>query len=1220
MKQIIEKIFAFILVCIILISSCSNTVLALTEISSAYLENLGKVQYHLKYYKESQGIYSYIICTVVGHYYHGNFCPAYCLDKTLDGVGDVGSYTVDFTEMIKNEKLWRVIKNGYPYRKANEMGLSSDYDAYAVTKFAVYCVTGQSNLDYFYAEDDDYEARAMLAELKRLVNTGNNGTESQTKNLKIVKTADFAEDGDYYSVKYKVQSDVSINNYKVKSLTGFPDGSIVTDVYGNPQSVFGGGDQFKIRIPKSKLNSDISGKISVEAEGKIYPIFYGKTRQAGTQNYVTVADSNGLLTAETTFNVSLNKSKIIIQKKDTDTKKPIAGVSFSLMDSNKKTIKTGVTNSSGELEFSGLYQGKYYVKETKTTDNYELNGEERPVNLEYNKSFVVLMFNKHKTGNLKIIKTDKDNGSPIANVTFDLFSEEENKVIKTYKTDDKGEVNDINLRTGKYKLTEKNTNQWYKPIENKQIEIKANTTTEVKIQNELKKGNAKIEKVDSENTSIKIPNVKFEIYDQNMKKLEEITTNNQGIAYTSQYPLRDYQKLYIKEKEANSAYKLDTKTYEVTLKENSTSNITISNLRKKGKIKIVKVDKDDNQIFLDGVEFKIKNSKGDIVGVLVTNQLGEAESNNLPIDEEYTIVETNTKENYVLNNEPQKIKLEEDKISTLKFENEKKKGTIKILKVDKDNNEVFLKGVEFNILNSKGTIVDTVTTNEKGEAESIRLPIDDEYSAIETKTKDVYKLNNEAQIAKLEENQTTLLTFENEKRKGKIKIIKVDKDNNEVFLEGVEFNILNSNGEIVDTISTNEVGEAESKNLPIDDEYTVKEVKTKENYVLTEEPQKAIVKENETTELKFENEKKKGKIQIIKVDKDDNKVFLEGVKFNILNSNEEIVDTLTTDENGQAESKNLPIDDEYSVIETETLEKYLLTEDAQTALLEENEITSLTFENEKKKGQIKIIKTSKDDNVGTGETAGTPLKDVEFEVYDEKNKVIEVLKTDEEGTAISSKLPLGIYKVKETKTNEWYILDEQYHNAKISENDEIVVLNLENESVKPNVELEKTGQEKAEPNEEIKYEFDIKNTSNTTLENFEFVDKIPTDYIKVDKIETGTYKNAEKYDVYYKSNMTNDYVLAMEDLPSTENHQVDFKKELADNEYVTEIKLDFKTVEKGFEVTKSPELYAKVKENVKSEDTFINESYVGGEYKGYRVTDESKWKTMCYKFLPLTGM
>lgn len=1036
MKQIIEKIFALILLCIILISSCSNTVLALTEISSAYLQSLGRAEYHLKYYKEDKGIYSYVICTVVGHYYQGNFCPAYCLDKTLDGVGDVGSYTVDFTEMMKNEKIWRVIKNGYPYRKANEMGLSSDYDAYAVTKFAVYCVTGQSNLDYFYAEDDDYEAQAMLAELKRLVNTGNNGTESQTKNLKVVKSADFAEDGDYYSVKYKLESNVSISNYKVKNITGFPEGTLVTDANGNPKSSFGGGEQFKIRIPKSKLNSDISGKISVEAEGKIYPIFYGKTRQAGTQNYVTMADSNGLLNAETTFNVSLNKSKIIIEKKDEDTKSPISGVTFALMDSNKKTIKTGVTNSDGKLEFSGLYQGKYYVKETKTIDKYNLDEQENTINLEYNKTVTIPIFNKHISGNLKIIKTDKDKGTPMANVQFDLYSEEFSKVIGTYTTNEKGEINVNNIRTGNYTLTEKNTDKWYNPIENKQIEIKANNTTEIKVQNELKKGNVKIEKVDSENNSVKIPNVKFEIFDQNMKKLEEVTTNNEGIAYTSNYVIRDYQKLYIKEKETNSSYKLDTKTYEVALKENSTSNITISNLRKKGKIKVIKVDKDNNEILLDGIEFNILNSSGDIVETIVTNERGEAESKDLPIDEEYKVIETKTKENYVLTEESQTVKLEEDQIMT----------------------------------------------------------------------------------------------------------------------------------------------------------------------------------------LKFENEKKKGKIQIIKVDKDDNKVLLEGVKFNILNSKKEVVDSLITDENGQAESKNLPIDEEYVVLETETLEKYVLTDEPQTAVLEENQITTLTFENEKRKGQIKIVKTSKDDNVVTGEKTGTPLKDIEFEVYDEKNKVVEKLKTDEEGLAMTSRLPLGNYKVKEIKTGEWYILDEQYHNAKISKNEEIVVLNLKNESVKPKVEIEKTGPEKAEPNEEIKYEFDIKNTSNTKLDNFEFVDKIPTDYIKVDKIETGTYKNAEKYDVYYKSNMTKDYILLMEDLPSTENHQINFKKELADNEFITEIKFDFKTVDIGFKSETSPQMYAKVNENVKSEDTFVNESYIVGEYKGYKVEDESKWKTMCYKVLPLTGM
>ncbi len=54
--------------------------------------------------------------------------------------------------------------------------------------------------------------------------------------------------------------------------------------------------------------------------------------------------------------------------------------------------------------------------------------------------------------------------------------------------------------------------------------------------------------MDSENNKIKIPNVKFEVIDKNGKVLEEIITNEEGKAYTSKYPIRDYKSLYIKEK------------------------------------------------------------------------------------------------------------------------------------------------------------------------------------------------------------------------------------------------------------------------------------------------------------------------------------------------------------------------------------------------------------------------------------------------------------------------------------------------------------------------------------------------------------------------------------------------------------------------------------------------------------------------------------------------
>lgn len=1220
MNQLNKKMFACILLCIILISTCSNTILALTELSDAYIQKIGQADYHLKYYNESKGKYTYVVCSVVGHYYNGNFYPAYCLNKSLSGV-EAGSYNVDVDNIMDNDKVWRAVKNGYPYKNAGELGLSSDYDAFAVTKMAIYCLIGQSNLDNFAADEDDGEAQAMLNALRNLVDIGKNGKESQKNSLKIVKNGNFIEEGNYYSIKYKVQSSVSVKNYTVNEISGLPEGTLITDTNGNVKTNFSGNQEFKIKIPKSKLNNDIKGKISIKAESRIYPIFYGKTRIEGTQDYVLTGDSYGAQTAEVEVDIETNSGKIVVNKIDMETKEPVEGMTFTLMDSNRKVLKTEVTNVEGKVVFSNLYQGNYIIKETKTNDNYEPNNKEFNVNVEYNKTANVQVENKHTVGNLKIYKVDKDNnGISLGNIKFELYSKEFDKIIGTYFTDANGEIKIDNLRTGSYSLIEKNTNKWYNVSENKQIDVKPNTTTEVVVENELKKGNIKVEKVDSENNSIKIPNVKFEIFDQNMNKLEEIITDKNGIAVTSKYAVRDYQKLYIKEKEANKAYKLDTKIYEIILKENDTANITIANQVKKGKIKIVKVDKENNEVFLEGVEFKIQNSKGEEVDKIITDSKGEATTKELPLGEEYTVIETKTKENYELTKDVQKVKLEEEQIQTLKFENEKKKGKIKVIKVDKDNNDIHLEGVEFNILNSKGDLVESIVTNEKGEVESGRLPIDEEYTVVETKTKENYKLEQVPQIVKLREKEITILKFENEKRKGKIKVIKVDKDNNEVFLEGVEFNVQNSKGEIVDTIITNANGEAESKDLPIDEEYVVAETRTRDNYVLSNEEKTAKLEENEILTLKFENEKKKGKIKIIKMDKDDNKVLLEGIKFDILNSKEEIVETVVTNKDGEAETKKLPIDDEYTVVETETLQKYLLSEESQKVILEENQISILKFENEKKKGQIKIIKTSKDDNVSTGEKEGTPLEGVEFEVYDEKNKLIENLKTDSSGTAISSRLPLGKYKVKEIKTGEWYILDEKYYDVKIEKDNQIAILSLKNESVKPEVELEKKGPEKAQPNEEIKYEFVIKSTSNTKLDNFYFIDKIPTDYIKVSKMETGTFSNASKYNLYYKTNMTKEYVLLMEELSCDENNRIDFTNELADNEFVTEIKYEFKTVYAGFQAITSPQIFAKVNENVKSEDTFINESFIGGEYKGYKVTDESKWKTMCYKILPLTGM
>mgnify|MGYP005182756891 CR=1 FL=1 len=69
-------------------------------------------------------------------------------------------------------------------------------------------------------------------------------------------------------------------------------------------------------------------------------------------------------------------------------------------------------------------------------------------------------------------------------------------------------------------------------------------------------------------------------------------------------------------------------------------------------------------------------------------------------------------ENYVLNTEKITVTLKQDEITDVVFENEKKKGQVKVIKVDEDYNEIKLQNVEFNILNSKGEIVDKLITDE----------------------------------------------------------------------------------------------------------------------------------------------------------------------------------------------------------------------------------------------------------------------------------------------------------------------------------------------------------------------------------------------------------------------------------------------------------------------------------------------------------------------------
>ena len=1040
MAKILSKILLLLLTVIILLDAFSSTIYAAVEIKleKAYVQVLDKATNHLKYYRENKGEYTYHPTVLMGYKDEkGVEYPVYCIDKELPGA-EKGAYYATTENVLKDDRIWRIIKNGYPFKTAADWGLEDNKDVYVITRFAIYCVLGQAKLEYYFAEESDKEAVKMLEGLKKLVDIGNNGIEKQNDNpLSIEKIGDITKTGEFYAQEYKVKSTSDFSEYKISNIDGMPEGGFIANSNGEKKESFSKNEDFFVMIPKNQMDRQMNINVKVEAECKVYLILEGKSTKEGYQNYAVTTGEYMTASTIANFKPNLNTGKIEIKKIDGENKKILAGVEFNLLDENKNVIANKTTDKDGKIVFENLNPGKYTLVENQTLENYILSEKSTELQVHYNETTNIEIENEHKKGNLKIIKIEEGNPNiKIEGVVFDIYSEEQGKVIGTYITNKDGEINLENLRIGKYKIIEKSTNKWYNLSNEENVEIKYGETKEVTIENELKKGQIRVIKVDSENNKIKLKGVKFEVLDKNNNVLETIVTDEKGEALTSKYAVRDYGKLYIKEIE--------------------------------------------------------------------------------------------TDKNYILNDKIQEVELKENQIKDIIFENEYKKGNLKIYKVDKDNHNIVLGNIEFDLYSEKeGKVIGTYTTDANGEIYIPNLKIGN-YKIIEKSTNRWYNLADEISVE---------------------------------------------------------------------------------------------VKWNETQEIKVENELKKGQIKVIKVDSENRETKLKGVKFEVLDKNNKVLETIVTDEKGEALTSKYALRDYENLYlkETQTNSNYVLNDKIQEIKLEENQIKDFVFENRKIKGQIKIIKLSENDSKITGIKAGTPLEGVEFEVYDNNDNLVQKLTTGKEGEAITSELVKGIYKIKEVSTQKWYHLNSKTYEAEIKKDGEIVALKITNEAQNPDISCEKIGPDRAEIGKEIEYDISVKNSGNTSLEKFSLVDTIPTDYIRVTKFKTGTYNQNLRYNLYYKTNFSEEEILLMEDLNTQEDYEINFELELADNEIVTEIRLEFEKVDIGFCSNENPHLFAKVNSNLKSEDTFVNTIAVSGNFYDYKVYDNSSWKTLVYKLLPKTG-
>lgn len=102
----IKVVSVITILVIILLNTILQVPVFAIPMQEAYIENLGDCEYHLQYWKEPDGIWSYIVTTVVGYRINGNLHYAYCLQREKKGVGgEQGSYSVNISDMLKDEKF-----------------------------------------------------------------------------------------------------------------------------------------------------------------------------------------------------------------------------------------------------------------------------------------------------------------------------------------------------------------------------------------------------------------------------------------------------------------------------------------------------------------------------------------------------------------------------------------------------------------------------------------------------------------------------------------------------------------------------------------------------------------------------------------------------------------------------------------------------------------------------------------------------------------------------------------------------------------------------------------------------------------------------------------------------------------------------------------------------------------------------------------------------------
>ena len=412
-----------------------------------------------------------------------------------------------------------------------------------------------------------------------------------------------------------------------------------------------------------------------------------------------------------------------------------------------------------------------------------------------------------------------------------------------------------------------------------------------------------------------------------------------------------------------------------------------------------------------GIQFNIK---GDNFNKTVTTD----KDGNITVEGLFPATYTITEQS-IDRYEPQKsqtVTLIGGKTTTVNFNNTLKRGSLEVIKNSEDN---LVEGVKFHLYGTSlsGLPVDEyAVTDAKGVAKfsDVLISGDTPYVVEEVDTAIRYVVPA-SQTAPIEWEKVTSRTFVNVLKKFNVTVTKSDvetgTEQGDASLAGAVYGIYKGE-ELIDTYATDNNGQFTTEYYVCGDDWTIREISPSEGYLLDPtihkvgaEPELYTVEYNSTAN-DVNEQVIKGNIAIIK-HTDDGETQIEtpevGATFEVYlksagsfeNAKETERDVLTCDENGFAQTKDMPYGI-YTVHQTSGWDGRELMKDFDVFISADGQTYRFLINNANFESYIKIVKKDAE----TGNTI--PYAGAGFQLYDPNGNLITMTFTYPEVTTIDT--------------------------------------------------------------------------------------------------------------------------------------------------------------------------------------------------------------------------